>query len=157
MSIAVSAVVRPSRCLRLSLAAFCGLALGFSLMLVLHRHAYSWPLAGAGASLLAALALSFSLFKNRNPHRIDISGVGQIRLTVYQLMPGGGVCAGGMPTLVTLTAGSTLWPGLLLLHLRAEDGAVVVLPVLPDSVGAGLFRPLSVGCRTIAARNDDLT
>jgi toxin CptA len=155
MSIAVSAVVRPSLCLRLSLAAFCVFALGFSLMLALRQHAYSWPLAGAGASLLAALAWSFSLLDNRNPHRIDISGVGQIRLTVYQLMPAGGVCADG--TLVTLTAGSTLWPGLLLLHLRAEDGAVVVLPVLPDSVGAGLFRPLSVACRTIAARNDDLT
>jgi toxin CptA len=53
--------------------------------------------------------------------------------------------------------GSTLWPGLLLLHLRAEDGVMVVLPVLPDSVSAGLFRPLSVACRTIAARSGDLT
>jgi toxin CptA len=155
MSIAVSALVRPSPCLRLSLAAFCVLAFGFSLMLVMRQHAYSWPLTGAGASLSIALILSFTLLKNRNSHRIDISGVGQIRLTVYQLMPAGGVCADGI--LVTLTAGSTLWPGLLLLHLCAEDGDVVVLPILPDSVGAGLFRPLSVACRTIAARNDGLT
>ena len=155
MSIAVSVVVGPSPGLRLSLAALCTLALGFSLMLALRQHAYSWPLAGASISLSAGLASSFSLLKNRNSHRIDISGVGQIRLTVYQVMPEGGVCADGI--LVTLMAGSTLWPDLLLLHLRAGDGAVVVLPVLPDSVGAELFRPLSVACRTIAARNDSLT
>jgi toxin CptA len=154
MSIAVSAIVRPSLCLRLSLAAFSILAIGFSSMLLLRQHAYSWPLPGALVSLLAALILSFSLLKNRNPHRLDISGVGQIRLTVYQLMPGG-VRADG--TLVTLLAGSTLWPGLLLLRLRTEDGGVVVLPVLFDSVGAGLFRPLSVACRTIAARSGELT
>jgi toxin CptA len=154
MSIAVSAIVRPSLCLRLSLAAFSMFSIGFGSLLLLRQHVYSWPLFGALVSLLAALILSFSLLKNRNPHRLDISGVGQIRLTVYQLMPGG-VRADG--TLVTLLAGSTLWPGLLLLRLRTEDGGVVVLPVLFDSVGAGLFRPLSVACRTIAARSGELT
>jgi toxin CptA len=154
MSIAVSAIVRPSLCLRLSLAAFAILAIGFGSMLVLRQQAYSWPLFGACASLLAASSLSFFLLENGNPHQIDISGVGQIRLTVYQLMPGG-VRADG--SLVTLMAGSTLWPGLLVLRLRAADGAVVVLPVLFDSVGAGLFRPLSVACRSIAARSGDLT
>jgi toxin CptA len=154
MSIAVSAIVRPSLCLRLLLAAFSIVAIGSGSMLLLRQHAYSWSLLGALLSLLAALILLFFLLKNRNSHRIDISGVGQIRLTVYQVMPGG-VRADG--TLVTLMAGSTLWPGLLLLRLCAEDGALVVLPVLFDSVGAGLFRPLSVACRTIAARGGDLT
>jgi toxin CptA len=154
MSIAVSAVVRPSPCLRLLQLAFCILAFGVGVLLALRQISCSWPLTGAGLSLLVALTLSFSLLKNSNSHRIDISGVGQIRLTVYQLMPGG-VCADG--TLVTLMPGSTLWPGLLLLHLRAENGVMVALPVLPDSVSAGLFRPLSVACRTIAARSGDLT
>lgn len=154
MSIAVSAVVRPSPCLRLLQAVFCILALGFGALLALRQFTYSWPLAGACLSSLAALTLSFSLLKNRNSHRIDISGVGQIRLTVYQLMPGS-VRADG--TLVTLMPGSTLWPGLLLLHLRTETGIIVVLPVLSDSVGPGVFRPLSVACRTIAARSGDLT
>jgi toxin CptA len=154
MSIAVSAIVRPSPCLRLLLLAFSMLAIGFGSLLLLRQHAYSWPLSGALISLLTGSILSFFLLKNRNSHRIDISGVGQIRLTVYQLMPGG-VRADG--TLVTLLAGSTLWPGLLLLRLCTEDGAVVVLPILFDSVGAGLFRPLSVACRTIAARSGELT
>jgi hypothetical protein len=154
MSIAVAAVVRPSPCLRLLQLAFCTLALGFGALLALRQLSCSWPLTGACLSLLVALTLSFSLLKNSNSHRIDISGVGLIRLTVYQLMPGG-VCADG--TLVTLMPGSTLWPGLLLLHLRDENGVMVVLPVLPDSVSAGSFRPLSVACRTIAARSGDLT
>ena len=153
MSIAVSAIVRPSLCLRLSLAAFAMFAICFGSMLLLCQQSYSWPLVGALGSLLAAPSLSFFLLKKRDLHRIDISGVGQIRLTVYQLMPGG-VRADG--TVVTLMAGSTLWPGLLLLLLSTEDGAMVVLPVLFDSVGAGLFRPLSVACRTIAARSGEL-
>ena len=157
MSIAVTAVVRPSLCLRLLMAGFGALALGSGLLIYIHQQAFSWPLTGAGASIMAGLILFYSLCKNRNTHRIDISGVGQIRLTVYPYRRGAGMRDCDMhtsdnPTVVELMAGSTLWPGLLLLRLRAEDGTVSVIPVFTDSVGAVLFRPLCVACRAIAAR-----
>jgi toxin CptA len=162
MSIAVTVVVHRSLCLRLLLAGFGALALAFGWMIFVRQQAFAWPLTGAGASALAALVLIYSLFKNRNTHRIDISGVGQIRLTVYPYtrvasMRGCDVRTSENSTVVELMAGSTLWPGLLVLRLRAEDGGVVVVPVFIDSVGAALFRPLSVACRVIAARDDTLT
>ena len=157
MSIAVSALVWPSICARVLLAGFCLLAIGAGVLLGSGLGGvFFWPLAGAAISVAAGLILTFSLFKKRNPLRIDISGVGQIRMTVYQGMrceASGGIDAAdvqGVP--VSLMAGSTLWPGLLLLRLRAEDGRVTVILVWPDSVGAMLFRPLAVACRAIAAR-----
>ena len=159
MSIAVSALVRPSICARALLAGFSLLATGMGVFLGSGLGGtYLWSLAGAGISVGAGLMLTFSLFKNRNALRIDISGVGQIRMTVYQVMRSKASGASddadvqGVP--VSLMAGSTLWPGLLLLRLRDADGRVTVLPVWPDSVGAMLFRPLAVACRAIAARTD---
>ena len=159
MSIAVSAVVRPSICLRAALAGF-GLLAGCAAGFVANGAGgvFYWPAMGSGAGIAAALILAFSAFKNSNALRIDISGVGQIRLTVYQVMRGGALRAvgsdGAQGTVVSLMAGSTLWPGLLLLRLRAGDGCVTIVPIWPDSVAAALFRPLAVACRSIAARTD---
>ena len=159
MSIAVSALVRPSIFLRTTQAGFGLLAFAAAAFVASGAGGvFFWPGAGAGATAAAGLLLAFSAFKNRNALRIDISGVGQIRLTVYQVMRGGALRAeggdGAQGAPVSLMAGSTLWPGLLLLRLRAGDGRVTVVPVWPDSVAAALFRPLAVACRTIAARTD---
>jgi toxin CptA len=80
-------------------------------------------------------------------HRLDISGIGQMRLAVYlHTAPHAAAAA------VELQAGSTCWRWLLLLRLRHEDGAVTVLAVLPDSVAPGRFRPLVLACRACAAK-----
>ena len=159
MSIAVSALVRPSMRARALLAGFCLLAIGTGVLLGSGLGGvFFWPLAGAAISVAAGLMLTFSLFKNRNALGIDISGVGQIRLTVYQGMrskaPGTSTDADVQGVQVSLMAGSTLWPGLLLLRLRADDGRVTQLQVWPDSVGTTLFRPLAVAFRTVAARTN---
>jgi toxin CptA len=148
MSIAVSAVVRPSVCLRLLSAglAVCALAAGVALA----GGGYRLGLLGAGASVLGGLLCLVFPGQATKPQQIDISGVGQIRLTVYLGM------AGGSARTVGLVPGSTLWPGLLLLRLRGEDGAVLALPLWPGNVAGAAFRPLAVACRLIAARPGEM-
>jgi toxin CptA len=102
----------------------------------------AWP--GAAVSLLAGLFCMHSLFQNRTPCCLDISPVGRIRVTVYQSMDSGGSAE--------LMAGSTLWPGFLLLRLRGADGRTTTLLVWSGDVAEGAFRPLAVACRAIAAR-----
>lgn len=184
MSLAVSAVIAPSRRLRCLLAAFCAslcaaaLAVG---LLLPERFAFGGAV--ACAPLLAALSLARPLFSavagwlrrlwrvdggaagaHRPTHssailhaiatvrRIDISGVGQIRLTVQQELGKRGPAAGkpepGSP--MTLLPGATVWPCCILLRLRAEDGATWPLVLLPDAVGAGQYRALAVAVHALA-------
>lgn len=173
MSLAVSAVIAPSRRLRTLRVAFCAclsaaaLAVG---LLLPERFAF-----GAGAALpplLAALLVAgrplplprrwravFPLRQTTNSQailpskatarRIDISGVGQIRLTVQQGMGAGSRMAEAtMP--MTLLPGATVWPCCILLRLRAEDGAAWPLVLLPDAVGAGQYRALAVAVRALS-------
>lgn len=148
MSIAVSAVVRPSVRPRLLLAGFAVCALGLGLLQASGRLGpFRLALAGAGASALAGLCALAALAPDRNRHRIDISGVGQIRVTVYHDVRGAGDAR-----VVRLLAGSTLWPGLLLLRLGDAGGVVTTLAVWPGAVAGEAFRPLAVACRAIAAR-----
>ena len=155
MSIAVSAVVAPSRRLRVLLAVYgvANLAAALAVGLVVPgRFTAAWLsvlcFLAAGADLL------FGCGAATKTRRIDISGPGTLRLTVQQDLwtgetngaPAHGVCA-------TLLPGSTVWPQLLLLRLRAEDGAVWQLPVLRDSVGPEPFRALAVALRALGARN----
>jgi len=169
MSIAVSAVVGPSRVLRALLAVYglanlaAALAVGFAVpgrFKLARLSALFFCVAGA-----ALLRSRTAVTKTR---RLDISGVGQVRLTVQQDMrtrraeaglaaagaPGEGAAADGVA--VALLAGSTVWPRLLLLHLRHEDGAVTLLPVLPDSVAPGMFRALAVAASATGGRNKPL-
>lgn len=105
----------------------------------------AWP--GAAVSLLAGLFCMHFLFQDRTPCCLDISPVGRIRVTVYQSMGSDGSDSGA-----ELMAGSTLWPGFLLLRLRGADGGASTLLVWPGDVPEGAFRPLAVACRAIAAR-----
>lgn len=142
MSIAMTALVAPSRRLRFVLGSF-----GASLLLAALAVALQAPLrfaAGplvAGALLFAGLCVLHAAAVTATVHRIDISGPGQIRLTVQQ-----GVwmeAHGGVP--VALLPGSTLWPRLLLLRLgAAEGGPCRHLAVLPDSVAPQAFHGLVV-------------
>lgn len=113
---------------------------------------FRWCVAAVCVSALSALFCLLLLRQDRKRLHIDISGVGQIRLAVYQDM--GGVANEG--AVVSLLAGSTLWPGLLLLRLGVAGGGSVAVAIWPGNVAAGAFRPLSVACRAIAARNIEL-
>jgi toxin CptA len=159
MSIAVSAVVRPSRCLRVLVAAYgltnvaAAVAAG---LLVPDRLAYA-PLSTAfflcaGGFLLHGCT---TLTKTR---RIDISGVGQLRLTVQQDMrtrtADNDAGVAGVP--VVLLPGTTIWPVVMLLRLQSEQGAVTLLAVLRDSVAPGEFRALAVAVAAIGGRNKSL-
>lgn len=149
MSIAVSAVIIPSRLLRRALLCY-GLAnLGAGVALGAGWARPFWlPWACAGCCLLAGVLVLRSLAHGPKVSRIDISGLGQLRLTVQQ-----GIGSSDAPAdLVQLLPGSTVWPGLLLLRLRGEDGVLVALALLPDSVESGQFRRLSVAIRDIASR-----
>lgn len=184
MSIAVSAIVRPSAALRRLHHAYC-----------LAVIASAWAGDGAWRSalcVLSGLAGLYALRGARTPCRIDISGVGQVRLTVYVghepgNEPGnalsnelnnelsnehgnafhnqnrrvagrggaGAVADADAPAPAApwrLLAGSTLWPGLLLLRLARAGGPATVLTVLPATVAPGAFRRLALACRTLAAR-----
>ena len=140
MSLAVSALIRRSPGLCLLHAGFCGAVLLSSL-----------ACAGRVAALVCVAGAALGWWHGRRAGlaaatscRIDISPVGQIRLTVQQ---SSGQPAVAAPPL-SLLAGSTLWPGLLVLRLgRAGAPAVQTVLVLPDSMARASWRPLALACR----------
>ena len=149
MSIAVSAVIVPSRMLRWAMVCYglASLGAGSALAAGLALPA-GMPWVVAGACLAAGVAVLCSPVPGRNVRRIDISGLGQLRLTVQQ-----GMGAAGAPArVVQLLPGSTVWPGLMLLRLRGDDGVAGALLLLPDNVEPGQFRRLSVAIRDLASR-----
>lgn len=153
MSIAVSAVIVPSRVLRWAMLCYGLASLGAGVALALGAASLAGPPWGvAGACLLSGAALLCSPAPGRNVRRIDISGLGQLRLTVQQGVGPEGARAGVM----RLLPGSTVWPALLLLRLRGDDGKVSALVLLPDSVEPGQFRRLSVAVRDVASRKEQI-
>jgi hypothetical protein len=146
-SIAVTAVVHPSRLLRAALLLFA-LASGAAAIVVLlpgSSFHFSWLIAGFCA-LACALALH-ARARHAKAHQIDVSGLGQIRLTVQRSMNSTPVA---VP--VQLLPASTLWPQLLLLILRDGEGQVSTVVVLPDSVAPRTFRALALACRALSRR-----
>lgn len=163
MSIAVSAVIRPSRQLRWLHALLCVLVLA---------AAGAFPRPVPQCVMVGAVFVSACRRRRGvNGARLDISGVGGIRLAVYQsharndawgeardtaqqasvhARDAPGPTAAGQE--VWLMPGSTLWPALLLLRLRSTDGTVFWLPVLPDSVAPDVLRRVALAMRAIAAR-----
>ena len=121
MSIAASVAVRPSPCLRALRAGIVASLLSVG----------AW----CGQPLLAA-ALAAGLRRDVNCSRIDISGVGEIRLTVYRNQ-----CR------ARWLDGCTVWPGAMLLHAELEDGRRLWLALLPDSVAGGEWRRLQAAVR----------
>lgn len=119
MSIALTVVIAPSRRLRCLLAGF-GASLFAAACAVGFATSPSFAAAPcvAAALLFAAACVLHAALRAATVHRIDISGPGQLRLTVQQ-----GVRQGkreGWPA--RLSAGSTLWPRMMLLCLEKADG-----------------------------------
>jgi len=159
MSIAASVVVSPSKRLLTLVAALClgVVAIGAALAVGALGELALWArlLCGSACLLLAGGGFVVTL-RGRDTYRLDISGSGQIRLTLLARKPSRAAAItasdpneGGM--LVTLLADSTLWPHFMLLRLQDQNGRLHALPILPDSVSAESFRALSVACRWIAA------
>jgi len=174
MSIAMTVVVASSRRLRCLLAGF-GASM-FAAAWAAGSSAFSHFTAGpavAAALLFAGVCVTHAALRPATVHRIDISGPGQLRLTVQQgLRP---EKRGALP--VRLLPGSTLWPRLLLLRLEASgDGRALAaterarpwwarrwngmrrparysIAVLPDSLPPDAFRALAValGAQAMAA------
>lgn len=149
MSIAVSAVVRPSNVVRLARVLVCA-----GVML----SALACPVrAGAFACVAAGIVSLPWRGGNPKPRRIDISPVGQIRLTVYQ-QTGRGAPAppASAPAPLVLLAGSTLWPDGLFLRLGRAGEPVREVLVVPGCVAPAAFRPLALACRAVAARGSGM-
>lgn len=162
MSLAVSAVVRPSRILLALVSAAClaETTLGLSLVLGLvgaSPNPALRSLLGTGCLFLAFLGFYHGI-RHRKILHIDISGAGQIRIS--QVDADSSCALTDRPHVEAdacvhrLLDGTTIWPNLLLLRLRRPDGKSISIPIMPDSVSRESFRALSVACRWLARRND---
>ncbi|MBB5607075.1 MULTISPECIES: hypothetical protein [unclassified Janthinobacterium] len=187
MSIAVSAVIRTPVGLRLLQACLgsCALLAAWPLSGVwpiAHApglaggYALGWPaavLSACGGLFLLALSC-----RRTKPQTLDISPVGQLRLTVYLehgvgLDARDGAAEQGQKqgqeqrqaqwqeqrqaleqrrAVLRLLPASTLWPGWLLLRLGDGEGRVLSVLVQQGASSCHVFRPLAVACRSIAAR-----
>jgi toxin CptA len=145
MSIAVSALVRPSRIQRFVFVS-CGLALCAAALAVglaapgqfRFGSLVALALAGAGSAVLGAAAV------RPKTHRIDISGTGDLRVTVQQDVDGNAV----------LLPGSVIWPLLMVLRFAAPGTGPRVLCVWRDSVDAAAWRALAVALAVAGRRKD---
>lgn len=162
MSIALSITVQPSRALRFAARYMCfciavvGCLVGFGMI---GHFSFELRIFISIASLIGALFALFQLRHVGKTFRLDISAIGNIRLRQYEDRNHAGMLRdsssddGGET--VRLMEGSTLWPGLMFLHLQSECGRMTVLRILPDSISHQDFRALSVACRWIAARSNE--
>ena len=149
MSIAVTAVVQPSRRLRAALAVYGAANLvAAGLLLAATPGAFRAPWLVAACCLAAAVGAGAGFVAAGNRRRIDISGVGEMRVTVQQKLA---------KTVIhnmacRLMPGSAVWPGLLMLLMRGDDEKAIVVAVFADSVSAEAFRALAVAVRAIGGR-----
>ena len=152
MSIAVSALVRPSRLLAL-LSLMMGVVLLSAAVSI--ESAADEPLHHALAFVCAIACAGLLLFplRARKAFRIDVTGIGQIRLVDTSLVAEAGLTtsSSGDGEVVQLLRGSTFWSSLMVLCLHSGSGHRTVLIILPDSMDCGAFRALSVACRWIMA------
>jgi hypothetical protein len=161
MSIATSAVVRPSRILcLLKLAMACVLFITAWQIIVIAPSKTS-GIAQVLACLLCAFAgclLALSCRTEVKTLRIDITATGQIRLThtsrdAFIHGRDQQTQAVNESEVVQLLKDSTLWSSMLILRLRNQSGKVIVLPILRDSMTKNAFRSVCVACHWIAAQN----
>lgn len=162
MSIAVSTIVKPSRCLFAMVCLMCAGAICAGGMVGFGKVGdLSFPirfLLGIFSVFLAFFGF-YHTVRQQKTHHIHISGIGQLR--VAEIDASDGSCQeknwphvkdNGEP--VRLLKDSTLWPHLLLLRLQDDSGKTRVVPVLPDCVSRDSFRALAVACAWIAAHNN---
>lgn len=157
MTIAVSAVLKPSRLLFWLVSTMCGSVIFIAVMIVSGSIGNLSLAAKVGLAMLCvavALYVFLRTSRNRKMHVLHISGSGQIRVAVLQAQElSNDSVEDGQGELVRLLSVSTLWPSLLLLHLQGERQQITVVTVLPDSVSREDFKALLVACRWIVSRH----
>jgi len=142
-SIAVSALVVPSRRLRLAVGLYALANLGAAwVCLAVLPERFVFSVVCALFFLIAALFLLHGCTRLDKTHRIDVSGTGALRLTVQQKLGTG--TAAATDTAVSLLPGSLLWPQLMLLRLGDADAVAYTVPVLRDSLAPSEYRRLRV-------------
>ncbi len=157
MSIALSATIRPSRLLAGLQFAMSAVLLSTSSWLLQSADplGFSFSLQHVLAIIcaIASFALIVQPLRRRTGLRIDVTGLGQIRLleTLPDAEAGSTPWSDAVGEVVQLRQGSTLWPSLMVLRLQAVSGRLTTLILLPDSVSDDAFHALSVACRWVAA------
>lgn len=163
MTIAVSAVIRPSR-LSLFLSLLFALNLCITAVLLFHRFesilGFMQRLVVAVVCVIPVFALLISVFRSRNIVRIDISGNGQIRLFhtkrsahAFQFQNKVEISRNDYE-IVRLLGDSTLWPYIMSLRLQSNTGKIFVVLIFPDSVEQPLYRSLLVALRCLKNQDD---
>lgn len=156
MSIAVTALIHPSRCLSMMVGIM------FSLILLIAA------LIGVGAVgdllLITRLLLALMIivmaallyrhwYRRRASFKLSISGTGQIRL--QRLNAGRSEQNLQESESMTLLPASTLWPHLLILHLQDTQGSIEVVLIMRDSVSQETFNALLVATRWLSNRQPE--
>ena len=158
MSIAGSSVIQPSRLL---LALVGGMSTILLSIAALVATGSIGNLSLPARIILAGICASFAItvfsraILRQTKYVIHISGTGQIRLTSEKRNEQAIVDSAAESELVHLLPVSTIWSGLLLLHLQNERQHITVVTILPDTVSAENFRALLVACRWIVLRHAD--
>jgi hypothetical protein len=157
MSIAVSAVVQPSRILLAMVGAMSAVCAAVGVLAGLGQlgeltDGFRFVLCFSGF-FLAFFGFYHGMW-NRKPIHIDITGTGQMHIAAVRgdkpctKTNGSHVSANG--TTVRLLKSSVIWTQLLLLRLQTETGETIDVPILRDSVSPQIFRALSIACRWIS-------
>ena len=154
MSIAVAATIRPSRCFALLCVAMGGVLLAAALLLSQERHS-TLHHGLAMACVVAGACISLFPLARRKPLRIDVSGIGQIRLvdTGPDVATSSSLPSTRDGEVVQLLRGSTFWSSLLVLRLQMQSGHATTLLIFADSGDGATFHALSVACLWAAARH----
>lgn len=160
MSIAVSAIVQPSRWLSLLVGAMSFIVLASGVAIAVGPTVDLSPLLRCALASSIVFLSFFGFYhgtRSQKTIQLSISGTGQIRLTeVDSIRP----CrerewphVDVYGEAFVLMGDSTICACVLLLRLQAESGRIITVPVLPDSVSRDAFRALSAACRWIAIQS----
>ena len=145
MSIAVSATVLPSRILACMLVFMFALVNGSIAYLVFcfrANHIYIYLV--IGLSIVLSVCFLIRYYRNQQVVRLDISDAGEI---IFRSLAPNSLDFD--PVSMKLSGRSTLWPQLMVLSFSSDDGKIVVVSVLRDSVDAVTFRKLLVALNWI--------
>ena len=160
MSIAVSAVIQPSRILLSLVGGMSVILLGIAALVA---TGFTGNLSLLARIVLVVICASFAIAallrarSRKTKYILHISGTGQIRLAAEKRNEYGIVDGATEGEIVRLLPISTIWSGLLLLHLQNEQQQITVVTIFPDTVSTESFRALLVACRWIVLRHADKT
>jgi hypothetical protein len=158
MSIAVSTVIQPSRLLLILIGGMSVILLGIAVLVAtgfIGNLSLLARIVLAGICACFAIAAFLRARSRKTKYVLHISGIGQIRLVTEKRNERIIVDGAAEGEIVHLLPVSTIWSGLLLLHLQNERQKITVVTILSDTVSVESFRALLVACRWIVLRHAD--